>query len=547
MNNTTTSVSTSEGRRMAQEIYKLSVADYSKARNLLTQLRERKLLPEWEINKTEGILYFNHADFFMAARSFKRAYYDEQVQKNDQAQMSILLLIITCYDKMQDVGMISFYVDKLKKIATEANDEHYKALSSFYEAKILRYRMEKKKAYVVAKKALEEIKKAGDIQETYYYWVTYIVMLQDDHVNQTALAELNALQQYLKDVNKTKELQVTNWADAIEAHKAVLLARLGKKEEAHRHYERFMQNPDKCKYSIKHISVYLSENNLTQELIDLTLQREQYLRQIGNVDSYDIKAVYSTLCQAYMKQGNLEKANHYLLLSTQLQNKIRESEEKCATQELSINYELHLLKENQQKRLHRIKIACVVIVAMILLIAAIMGILRERHYNAIIVKKNRWMAKRIEQLLKAEKQNLQILNEPTADMSGSEEENSKSESQNDADRIIFKRILQIIDDEKLFLKPDLNRDMILKNAKVSKNRFTALFRKYTDNTFSHYVTEKRLEYAIGLMKSSPHFTNHAIATDSGFANDVSFYKAFADRYGMTPAEYRHAIDANDKD
>ena len=47
------------------------------------------------------------------------------------------------------------------------------------------------------------------------------------------------------------------------------------------------------------------------------------------------------------------------------------------------------------------------------------------------------------------------------------------------------------------------------------------------------------------MKQNPRFTNHAIATDSGFANDVSFYKAFAERYGLTPSEYRNVMGRND--
>lgn len=105
-------------------------------------------------------------------------------------------------------------------------------------------------------------------------------------------------------------------------------------------------------------------------------------------------------------------ANAYLLKYTSLQNAIRASEEKYATQELSINYELHQQRERQQARLNAMKLWGVVTLSLVLLVAALIVIRRERHFNAIISRKNKWMAQRIDEMLKADEQHEKALVQP---------------------------------------------------------------------------------------------------------------------------------------
>lgn len=521
------------------EISTLSLSHYSQARAMLAKLRADKHIAEWKKDQAEGNLYFNHADFFTAVRSLKRAYYSDDVQQNDSLQMVLLRHIIHCYEKMQDIGLLTFYVDKLHRLASQHANRHMLCTSMFYDAVKCRYKKEFGQAYALADKAVRGIRQGGDVQETYYYWVSYIVMLQTDRHNAEALKELRALHNYLYGVRDKRRLPINNWSADLDAHYAVLLARLGQKQQAHEHFVKYMASQTPYKYSTKCIEVYLRENGLTRELIRLSKQRENYLRQTGNAGGYDIKSVYNTLYQAYMQVGDMHQANAYLLKYTSLQNAIRASEEKYATQELSINYELHQQRERQQARLNAMKLWGVVTLSLILLAAALIVIRRERHFNAIISRKNKWMAQRIDEMLKADEQHEKALTQPAKPHKKTVEESS------DEDEQMFMRIVRTIDDEQLYLRPDLTRDYLLKCCKVSKNRFAALFRNYAGTTFSHYITGKRLEHAIGLMKQNPRFTNHAIATDSGFANDVSFYKAFAERYGLTPSEYRNVMGRND--
>ena len=62
-------------------------------------------------------------------------------------------------------------------------------------------------------------------------------------------------------------------------------------------------------------------------------------------------------------------------------------------------------------------------------------------------------------------------------------------------------------------------------------------RQYYDTTPTEYVTGLRLGYAANLLLIS-NLKVTDICYECGFENLSWFYKVFAGKYGLTPAEYR---------
>ena len=101
---------------------------------------------------------------------------------------------------------------------------------------------------------------------------------------------------------------------------------------------------------------------------------------------------------------------------------------------------------------------------------------------------------------------------------------------------------QIIKEEKLFLNPDLNRQDILNRLPIDKNRFAKIMQENSQTTLPQYLSNLRIKYAINQLKEHPNYTIQAIADESGFSNLRSFQRSFKAKTGMTPSEYKTAIE-----
>lgn len=71
---------------------------------------------------------------------------------------------------------------------------------------------------------------------------------------------------------------------------------------------------------------------------------------------------------------------------------------------------------------------------------------------------------------------------------------------------------------------------------VSKYHLSRIFSKYLHTSFTDYLNQLRLEYAMSLIRrSSRSFLD--IALDSGFESQRTFNRAFQKLHGMTPSQY----------
>lgn len=63
-------------------------------------------------------------------------------------------------------------------------------------------------------------------------------------------------------------------------------------------------------------------------------------------------------------------------------------------------------------------------------------------------------------------------------------------------------------------------------------------------SFTKYINELRLEYAAELLRDRPDYTIEAIGEECGMPIAQTFYRNFSDKFGVTPADFRHLSHKN---
>ena len=115
----------------------------------------------------------------------------------------------------------------------------------------------------------------------------------------------------------------------------------------------------------------------------------------------------------------------------------------------------------------------------------------------------------------------------------------------DEDEQLFLQLDRLIEEKKLYLKPDLNRNDLARLIGVEKNRFGRIITNYSGFSNSAvYINIKRVGYGAKLLVEHPEYTINTIANECGMSNTVTFNRTFKEVFGVTPSAYRDAKQAS---
>ena len=97
-----------------------------------------------------------------------------------------------------------------------------------------------------------------------------------------------------------------------------------------------------------------------------------------------------------------------------------------------------------------------------------------------------------------------------------------------------------INEEKLYLLPDLNLKMIADRMEISERKLSAFFGEVLNSSFYDSINSFRVEEAKIILKSNA-IESHSITgigLSCGFSSKSSFYRIFKNKTGMSPSVYR---------
>ena len=74
-------------------------------------------------------------------------------------------------------------------------------------------------------------------------------------------------------------------------------------------------------------------------------------------------------------------------------------------------------------------------------------------------------------------------------------------------------------------------------AGYNPSYFSRLFKSYTGTTFTNFLKECRIERAANLLENTD-MNVELVMSEVGFSDRTKFYKAFSEKYGVTPLKYK---------
>lgn len=96
-----------------------------------------------------------------------------------------------------------------------------------------------------------------------------------------------------------------------------------------------------------------------------------------------------------------------------------------------------------------------------------------------------------------------------------------------------------------YLDTHFTEDLVLEETArkfgLSRSKFSLLFPQYTGMTFKRYLTQKRIDYAVTLIRSTE-LSIGQIAQMAGYSDLSTFYRNFTKVTGTVPTTYRCAQD-----
>jgi AraC-like DNA-binding protein len=103
---------------------------------------------------------------------------------------------------------------------------------------------------------------------------------------------------------------------------------------------------------------------------------------------------------------------------------------------------------------------------------------------------------------------------------------------------LLERIIKLVNDEKLFLYPNLKVSDLAKQLNSNRNYIYHAINVEMGTSFSDYINCLRVDYASRLLEERPELSINDVMTKSGFTSSSAFYRNFKKFKGITPTEKR---------
>ena len=555
----------------------ISIDNPERALALLDTAEQKDLLSRFDIARLRCLAYHNGLSDYKNALRYGLEAYDMPEARRD-AEIFLLLLGVIADDYYQNGNY-----EESVRICTEglklASDSLLKDQVANFDVSLATNLWElgrKDEAYLRLGEASDILEKEASRYSSYmpaddyvYSLGVYIQSLYSDCRYRDAIAMLPRDEQAM-DCLESKDdipdgLVDMRRASAYAAF-ASMLALEGDNRKADELYRKlqetdYSKTPDGGQLLVP----YLLARKRYAEALSYLKDEKEYWQANADTLSHDyIDSHLKRELEAYTGLNKTAEALRVANTIRQMSDTLRERERSAKALELAEIYKTQEQALQLERQSASILIRNIIIgSALIFLMLAVVFIIRMLRYNKAISGKNKVMVKTIDeligykdQLFERQEEVLQLRKEldeakkkadmeaPLAETAENNEESASGETPEkseylltEGDKMMYIRMNHEVQARRLYLNPNFSRKDLMAEYKIPANKFAMLFKEYAGCTFSQYIQNCRLDYAVKLMRENPQWNFDAIAKEAQMSNGA-FYSHFKRRFGMSPSDFR---------
>ena len=520
------------------------------AQAIINTLRERKAAPEWRLDLAEGDMHYNARRYLKALTYYNKVDGREEISDSTHIQLIILKRMMDCYDELLDSDHLVRTLMRLRNLAERNHNKAFEAMTYFTSGKWHHTNGQKKLGYTYCQDAMEMMKSSDypskhvELRNFYGEMVKMYARdgRYDDALHMSRLQEAETMYPSPIIIKKANERGLRQTF----AIRASMLAKAGRMAEATQAYESWKNTTGGNDSDNKEIYDYLRLSNKDEEALDIVTRYRDFLYRRGDTLSVRMLSVLNREALLRVEMGDYEHVpNLGSLIGTIADSiNIRRSSEQMQTT-------YHLLKEKNesQQRAQWITILTIVLAAVLIISLVILYYVRYiRHRNVELIKVLNGLDAYRRAVINGDSPTSPEVVAALEEMRKLKLPNDLSsedvEQPDDEDRRLYVEMDKQVTRDRLFLKPGLGREDLMRLIGVDKNRFGKMMSKYSDaSNTSVYINMKRVEYGAKFLLEHPEYTIATIASECGMSNTVTFNRTFKEVYNMTPSEYREKMNA----
>jgi AraC-like DNA-binding protein len=455
-----------------------------------------------------------------------------------------------CYDALNLHDDLVRSIFGLRKMAREHGNKAFESMAVFMSGKQHHYHGQIDQGYSFCLEGLEIMKETEyaykHIVLRNYYAELLKMYVRDgrfeEAVHMSQYQEAEALYPSSVVVRKARERGLRR----VYALRASMYAQAGRMAEADKAYADWKKTA--CGNAVDDMDIfdYLQLGHHYDEALNIIDRYRKFLYEQGDTTSFRMLDALNREALLHVDMGNYEQASVYGRQVTKVAHQLHID---MSGEQMQTTYNL-LMEQSASKYKTKWLILLLVVLLMGCLVAlAILYYIRKER------RRNREMTRMIN-VIDAYRRAVINAESPTSpevvaaieqlraiklpdDVSSNE-----VEEPDDEDRRLFVEMDTQVTRDRIFLKPGIGREDLMRLIGVDKNRFGKMMSKYSDaSNTSVYINTKRVEYAAKLLLEHPEYTIATVASECGMSNTVTFNRTFKDTYNMTPSEYREKMSS----
>ncbi len=544
------------------------ISDSKRALQLLDEAENRKTISLRVINELRSLSYSNMYMNKLAFMYARKAYLLDSIYQKDPEHMLKMTVYLAEFSAMMSKYNESMHY-ALEGIgrAQELENREAKARLFFCMGENNWRLSFKDKAYDYFNRTIELLRGSKEMREmmllSYYYGAEMSFLMTDSRIDEALeiAFEREKLIGRLQALPKIPDGYVDGQYSYLYAKLAYIYCTAKKNEKAEQYYQKYLSKkeshtPDGKMYSVP----YLMLSGQYEKVIDNCRGFKELMRTQQDTLNEQYLTVLRHEVKAYLGMHKYKEVAEIRETILAITDSINTRDRNNAALELNAMYgasekEEYIAEQAFQLRIRNITLwflACIVVLTLFI-------VWRLWRFNHIVEYKNRTLARLINEKFANRKDGNQlseaygqqaVISEIEPELISSEEleelsddETGEVSGEEEENRKIFQELNRVVVQDQLYLSPELSREDLAHIVHLNNARFARMIRACTGTNFNGYINELRVNYAIKLLKTHPHYTIRAIAVESGFNSTPILYNLFKKKTGMTPYEFKKAQEA----